>query len=79
MQIRVLASTLIGGVWHEPGVGNYEDSLAQQLIDIGSAELYETKVITEIQTKKKARLTSASLPVPASRKKIVRKSKAKRK
>lgn len=82
MKIRVLSSVLVGGVWHEPGVGNYSPELAQHLIDIGAAEKYNTKVIEQIQTKEvKAekkplpeKLSSVSRPAQASRKRTVRKS-----
>ena len=76
MWIRVLASTLVGGVWHEPGVGNYEPKLAQFLIDIGSAVAYETKVIENIETKsvKKPKPGSALPPARASRKRTAKKS-----
>ena len=74
MQIRVLANTLVNGVWHEPGVGNYDPSLAQHLIDIGVAEAYETKIVTVEVTKAKKPL-SASQPGQVLRKKIARMSK----
>ena len=77
MFIRVLASTLVGGIWHEPGVGSYEPGLGQHLIDIGSAELYEAKIINNIEVKpvKKPISGVVSQPAPVSRKKIARKSK----
>ncbi len=79
MQIRILISTLMGGRWHEPGVGNYDPATAQHLIDIGAAEPYETKVIKEIKTKKKGPSLSVSQAAQVLRKKIVKKSKGKRK
>lgn len=59
MQIRVLQTVWREGMEPiEPGVGNFAPALAQQLIDAGVAELYETKVITELETKKKRSTSS---------------------
>jgi len=70
MQIRVISSVLLGGIWHEPGIGNYEPGLAQHLINIGAAEKYETKVtpVTEKKTQ-----SFASQPAPVSQKKTAKK------
>ncbi len=66
MQIRILASTLVGGIWHEPGIGNYEPKLAQHLIDIGVAEAFETKIVEpEVVKQTEKKPSSASQPDPA--------------
>tara|TARA_R110000772_G_scaffold64538_2_gene144336 strand:+ start:889 stop:1131 length:243 start_codon:yes stop_codon:yes gene_type:complete len=77
MQIRVLGPTLVGGVWHDAGVGNYEPELAKHLIEIGVAEPYETKVAapTEFKAVDAKKSTSASQVAPASRKKTAKRSK----
>ena len=80
MKIRIFSNVLVGGVWHEPGVGNYSPELAEHLIGLGVAEKYETKVVEEMITKvvEKKPLTtpssSVSRPAQASRKKTVKKS-----
>lgn len=38
MLIKVTQSTLVGGIWHEPGIGEYNDKLAEFLISLGVAE-----------------------------------------
>ena len=76
MQIRVLAPTLVGGIWHDPGVGNYEPKLAQHLIDIGVAVSYETKVEEPEVFKEKPvekKISSASQPDQASLEKTPKK------
>lgn len=79
MQIRVLSSVLVGGVWHEPGIGNYSPELAQHLIDLGAAEPYETKVVTQIETKVETvdvkKSSAVSQAAPASQKKTLKRSK----
>lgn len=75
MKIRVLGSVLVGGVWHEPGVGNYDPDMAQQLIDLGVAEPFETKVVEpEVKkARKTAKKSGASQPAPASQDKTPKK------
>lgn len=77
MQIRVLGPTLVAGVWHEVGVGNYEPELAKHLIDIGAAEPYETKTSapTEFKEVDAKKSTSVSQPAQVSRKKTAKRSK----
>jgi hypothetical protein len=65
MKIRILAPTLVGGVWHEMGVGNYSPALGQHLIDMGVAELFETKIIEEIEVKTVKKPQSLPLSQPA--------------
>lgn len=72
MKIQILGSVLVGGIWHEPGVGNYEPKLAEHLVEIGVAIPIETKVV-EVVEKKSHKTTSASQPAQALPKKIVRK------
>jgi hypothetical protein len=74
MKIRVLENVLMGGVWIDPGVGDFDPTTAQHLIDIGSAEPYETKVIEDIKTKKPDPGSSASQAGRVSRKKTARPS-----
>ena len=76
MQIRILSSVLINGIWHEPGLGNYEPEFAQSLIDQGFAVALETKII-EPEVKKARRpkkFSGVSQPAPRSRKRTAKKS-----
>lgn len=74
MKIQVFSSVLVGGIWHEPGVGNYDPELAQHLIDIGVAAAVETKVV-EPEVKKRAKKSSGvSQPARVSRKRTAKKS-----
>lgn len=76
MKIRILNSVLVGGLWHEPGIGNYTPELAQHLIDLGVAEKYETKVVEQIETKvvEEKKPFTVSQPAPVSPKKTVKSS-----
>jgi hypothetical protein len=77
MKIRIFGNVLVGGVWHEPGVGNYSPDLAEHLIGLGAAEPYETKVIEEMITKEVVegkKPFTASQPAPASRKRTAKNS-----
>lgn len=80
MKIRIFSSVLVGGVWHEPGIGNYSPELAEHLIGLGVAEKYETKVVEEIITKVDVKKTlpppslSVSPPAQVSRGKTAKKS-----
>ena len=74
MQIRILASTLVGGIWHEPGIGNYDPALAQHLIDIGVAVPFETKIVEPTETKTvEKKNSSVSQPDQASQEKTPKK------
>jgi len=68
MQIRVLSSTLVDGVWHEPGVGNYDPKLANYLIRIGVAASLEVKA-EELKKKAETKPGSSSQAAQASQKK----------
>lgn len=72
MQIRILSSTLVGGVWHEPGIGNYDPALARHLIGLGVAEALEP---TEVKKKpvEVAAILSSSQPDQASPRKTASK------
>lgn len=77
MKIRIFSSTLVGGVWHEPGIGDYEPGLANHLIELGVAEPCESKVQTvkEIKPVKKTKPRSASQQGQALHKKIAKRHK----
>jgi hypothetical protein len=60
MKILITSSTLVGGVWHEPGTGNYDPALGQHLIDIGSAVRLETKINPPQEIKKKVEIKRGS-------------------
>lgn len=77
MQILILENVLVGGVWHEPGVGEYSPELAEHLISLGVARPIQAKVEKPkmITKDEKKTLTSASLPDQASREKPAKKRK----
>ena len=76
MQIQILSSILINGVWHEPGLGNYDPVFARQLIDMGVAVELETKIVEpEVKKVRRPKKSSgASQPAPRSRRKIAKES-----
>lgn len=77
MLIRIDGSVLVGGVWHEPGVGNYDPALAQHLIDIGVAVPVEQKIVEPEVKKKRGRPRKsggASQPARASQSRTAKKS-----
>jgi|GEM_PF-4747654 len=76
MKLRVTQQVIGHGPIIEPGVGDFDPVFGQHLVDIGAAEVYETKIIEGIQTKKPDLAGSASQAAPASRKRTARKSKA---
>lgn len=75
MKIRILGSALVGGVWHEPGIGNYSPDLANHLISLGVAEPFETKIVEEMELKLEGKRSSVSQPAQASRKRTARRSR----
>lgn len=77
MKIYVTDNVLVGGRWHEPGVGDYDPELAKHLISLGVAravEPMENKMLAEPMENKKKVLQS-SQPDPASAGKTAKKSK----
>jgi hypothetical protein len=74
MQIQILSSILINGVWHEPGLGNYDPVFARQLIDMGVAVEVETKIVEpEVKKVRRPKKSSGvSQPAPRSRRKIAK-------
>jgi len=74
MKLRVHQDTLIGGKWTGVGVGDFDPITAANLIRIGVAEEYETKVIETIETKKSEPVEPSSvsqadpaLPLPIAK------------
>jgi len=74
MRIKINGSVLVGGVWHEPGIGNYDPALAQHLIDIGVAVPYEAKIVEPEVVKREKKSGGVSPQVRASRRRTRKKS-----
>ena len=82
MQIRVNSNVLLEGHgWIEPGVGNFEPSLAEHLISLGAAEKMDAqpiqnKMLSVPENKESVakKPVSSSQPAPRSRKRTAKKS-----
>ena len=70
MLIKITQSTLTGGVWHEPGIGNYSPELAAHLIGLGVAVPYENKQSTPtVQSKTAPAMAATAEPIETPEKK----------
>lgn len=70
MKIRIFGNVMVGGIWHDQGVGEYSSELAEHLISLGVAEPFETKVVEQMEVKAGKKSGPVSQAAPVSQEKI---------
>ena len=63
MKLNVHTDTLINGHWTGTGTGDFDPVTATELVRIGSATAFETKVVEVQENKSGGKKSSPALPV----------------